>query len=142
MITNEILEKIDENIREIIIELNNKGYKTVFCCGGHNDELYTEIYIVIKRNEHVDNVINNIEPPDGFYIKIEDGQEVYSNLMDTLEDGDDWLYKYNPEFFHRILIKTTPDICFKMRHNQEYIDLKILELQEWVNNLPDLNSIK
>lgn len=141
MISNEILEKIDENIREIIIELNNKGYETMFSCGGHVGELYTEIYIVIKRNETIDSVIINIEPPDGFYINLENGQEVYSNLMKNLYD-DEWLKSLTPEYFHRVLIKTTPDVCFKMRHNQDFIDLKISDLYEWVNNLPDLNSIK
>lgn len=113
----------------------------MFSCGGHIGEPYAEIYIVIKRNETIDNVVSNIEPPNGFYIKLEDGEEVYSNLMKHLYE-DEWLNSLTPEYFHRVLIKTTSDVCFKLKNDQKYIDLKISELQEWVNNLPDLNSIK
>lgn len=137
MLNDEILKNIDPNIREIIIELNNKGYETMFCCGGHTNEIYTEIYVVIKRNENIDRVINNIEPPDGFYINLENGEEIYSKLIKDLYDVE-WLRSLTPEYFHRVLIKTTPDICFKMRHDQDFIDLKISELYKWVNSLPNV----
>ena len=40
--------EIDDSIADIIISLNKKGYRTVFCCGGH-DRVPDDIYISFNR---------------------------------------------------------------------------------------------
>ncbi len=51
--------EIDDNIFDIIVMLNKKGYHTKYCCGGH-DRLSDEVYIVFdKWNSH--NIINKLD---------------------------------------------------------------------------------
>jgi hypothetical protein len=46
--------RIDENMIPIILELNNKGYETEFCCSGHH---YEQPDLYIKFGEGVIDVI-------------------------------------------------------------------------------------
>ena len=39
------LRPIDHNMIYILNRLNNKGYKTRFCCGGHTEKKFIYIYI-------------------------------------------------------------------------------------------------
>lgn len=51
--------EIDDNIFDIIVMLNKKGYHTRYCCGGH-DRLLDEVYIVFdKWNSH--DIINRLD---------------------------------------------------------------------------------
>lgn len=40
--------EIDDSISDIIISLNKKGYRTLFCCGGH-DRVPDDIYISFNK---------------------------------------------------------------------------------------------
>lgn len=44
--------QIDKEIMDIIIELNNKGYKTVGCCQGHWNDLYNGYWATYIYFEH------------------------------------------------------------------------------------------
>lgn len=62
--------EIDDNIFDIIVMLNKKGYHTKYCCGGH-DRLLDEVYIVFdKWNSH--DIINklNVKKDIGIYWKL------------------------------------------------------------------------
>lgn len=50
---------IDKNIQEHIRILNEKGYKTMYCCEGHG--VSTNTYIAFAMN-----YFSNINAPDGF----------------------------------------------------------------------------
>lgn len=50
---------IDDNIAEEIVILNDKGYITTACCGGHLDKDIHLITVVFDKNY-------NLEPPKGF----------------------------------------------------------------------------
>ena len=41
--------ELDYNMVTIIKTLNLKGFRTEFCCGGHPDKQFTEIYIQFKE---------------------------------------------------------------------------------------------
>lgn len=50
---------IDDTIAEEVAMLNDKGYKTMACCGGHLDQDIHLITIVFDKNY-------NLEAPKGF----------------------------------------------------------------------------
>lgn len=50
---------IDDTIAEEIVMLNDKGYTTMACCGGHLEENIHLITVVFDKNY-------NLEPPKGF----------------------------------------------------------------------------
>lgn len=53
---------IDKNIQEHIRILNEKGYRTMYCCEGHGTGSNTYIYFTMHY-------FNDIEPPKGFEYK-------------------------------------------------------------------------
>ncbi|MGD9678331.1 MAG: hypothetical protein AB7V16_08310 [Vulcanibacillus sp.] len=59
-LNNENVE-IDDNIVDEIIILNNKGYTTFACCGGHVDRECYLIDVVFKEPYGL-----KLEPPNGF----------------------------------------------------------------------------
>ncbi len=62
------LIRIDKDIQKHIRILNQKGYKTIFCCSGHAEEYakynFTDLYISFLLTSE-----NFITLPEGFYIK-------------------------------------------------------------------------
>lgn len=52
-------EEIDNNMLDIIVALNKKGYRTSFCCGGHEDSSVLDLNIVFQKNY-------NLSLPEGF----------------------------------------------------------------------------
>ena len=51
--------EIDDNIFDIIVMLNKKGYHTRYCCGGH-DRLLDEVYIMFSKWDSHD-IINKLD---------------------------------------------------------------------------------
>ena len=51
--------EIDDNISDIIVMLNKKGYHTRYCCGGH-DGLLDEVYIMFSKWDSHD-IINKLD---------------------------------------------------------------------------------
>ena len=51
--------EIDDNIFDIIVMLNKKGYHTRYCCGGH-DRLLDEVYIMFSKWDSHD-IINRLD---------------------------------------------------------------------------------
>ena len=51
--------EIDDNISDIIVMLNKKGYHTRYCCGGH-DRLLDEVYIMFSKWDSHD-IINKLD---------------------------------------------------------------------------------
>jgi hypothetical protein len=47
---NKKIELIDDNLIDILKNLNKKGYKTKFSCGGHINRKYVYIYILFCKN--------------------------------------------------------------------------------------------
>ena len=52
---NDDIFEVDEAIAESIVLLNKKGYKTLFCCSGHNDK---EIHKFKTTNENFNEMKN------------------------------------------------------------------------------------
>lgn len=137
-----ILETIDSNMRDIILELNRKGYETMFSCGGHLGVEYTEIYVVIKRNPTLDIILESIDTsifsclPEGFIVEIQDGDDTYNTLKKFA--NPEWVEQFEPDFFHRFTIRTSSEVSEMMFNNQEVIDTKIKDLRDFIKILPSL----
>lgn len=58
------LVEIDENIIMPIKILNEKGYKTAYCCAGHVESLYCGGYIAFNRMMGLQ--LKDITPPKGW----------------------------------------------------------------------------
>lgn len=128
---------LDDNIIDTIMELNTKGYTTMFSCGGHVGDENTEIYIVIKRTKEIDNILEEkIIPilPDGFIIQVQDGEKTYDEFKNSSDN--DWINEFTPDFFHRITIRTNRDISMQMVNNQNIIDEYNDKLYNFVKLLP------
>lgn len=69
---NNIVE-IDDLIAETILELNKKGYNTIFSCSGHSDK---RVYSSSAPIEYKDDVIN-----EGYAIYGEDDKNVYYSML-------------------------------------------------------------
>lgn len=59
-----LYENIDDDIVDDIILLNKKGYKTLYCCQGHKEKGFFDMYVMFKAplNKH-------IKPPKDFRIE-------------------------------------------------------------------------
>ena len=53
--------ELDYNMIYIIKTLNIKGFITVFCCGGHSEKQFTEIYIQFKNNFYFNSIPENFK---------------------------------------------------------------------------------
>lgn len=91
---NEIF-KVDDLFTDIIIKLNNKGYKTVFCCSGHYYD--NNSYITFEDDYNFISL-----PPNYYYdsdtlsirIRIQQSNSKYENLMEILKNAkqvEDWV---------------------------------------------------
>lgn len=62
---NAFLVEIDDNIYPAVKKLNELGYKTKFCCGGHTDKYTFDVqaYIYFDNNQ-TDKIFNSL--PDGW----------------------------------------------------------------------------
>ena len=71
--------EIDEEMIPIISILLDKGYLTMYCCQGHiAEDLYTQIYIMIRGNLEFNNLIN-YAPPEGYTLKNFTSHDVINN---------------------------------------------------------------
>ncbi len=58
-----ILELIDYNMIYVLSQLNKKGYKTKFSCGGHIEKKFIHIYITFKDSYNFNKL------PEGYQYK-------------------------------------------------------------------------
>jgi len=142
---NREMFEIDENMIPIIIKLNDKGFKTKFCCSGH---VFEPLDIYVKFD---DNLINNIN----MYIRL--------NLMPKLPEffmieGDSIRLKkrglVNNEFkyftvgkYNEYMIKSFDEII-DISDTQVYINKInymndcIQSLYNWIDEIWDISKYK
>jgi len=88
---------VDALMAPIILELNRKGYKTIYSCQGHFDkDIYdgedgekysgvTSTYVIFEAGPHLDRYINNLlDIPRQFEVRIDNG-ELADNRSEELE---------------------------------------------------------
>ena len=115
--------EIDENIAEIISILNKKGYRTMFCCGGH-------IYVENIRQGYVPNL----------YISFNKYNSVLSNI-DFVKLGANWSWtKSNATL--RYFMKEAKQYKGKIITQSDIEDMQVILnnqvniLKEYVKKLP------
>lgn len=74
---------IDDNIADDIVMLNEKGYTTIACCGGHSDREVYMMSIVFDK-------IYAFELPKGF--KLDKHRNIWFNYPQSTKKRED---KYN-----------------------------------------------
>ena len=105
----------DKRIASSIALLNKKGYKTLASCSGHyrlewNDQKDTSTYILFDKIYEFKYI------PNSFIKEDRDNKTVIESLTNLIENG-------------------------KLRDRFEFereLDIKLKELNDWVNNLPSI----
>ena len=100
----------DDDIAYAIIKLNQKGYKTEFCCSGHEDDLYP--YILFDRWTSI--MLNNSHPKNW--------------IVDNNEDSS---YQYRTLSIRRRFTAEELDTMT----DKQLIEKAMNELAEWVDKL-------
>ena len=109
--------EIDDNIYPAIKKLNLLGYKTKFCCEGHNDEYGIQAYIVFdcnKDNKMFDSL------PEGWYYESYNYKKVKH-------------YKYN--IIRSIVPSKRTFETMNDKQRQDIIDTNIFNLIQWCDKL-------
>lgn len=106
----------DDKIAPYIIELNEKGYRTDFCCSGHSDksELDTEPYISFLR------VPSNI---------------IYKGLNGS-KSPSNWTCEYEEN--HLVIRRHYTKEELSIFTIDQMISISMQELKHWVKNLKPL----
>ena len=128
--------EIDDEISDIICNLNRKGYKTMYCCGGHIDPEWIllgcvpRIYIMFSGNYFSYDEANNIGER-WKYIK-------YNHVIEcSIKEAIEYKIFYGKTEY------------LKKKYNQPLTEEVIAELEgrleyernllsRWVDNLPDI----
>lgn len=76
--------EIDEVIAPLILELNVRGYKTLFCCSGHPFDACNEVFTATE--EGAEGIVNVVSVE-----KVEDGLFPY-RVVTTLRDDDFYIF--------------------------------------------------
>ena len=114
---------IDEEMIPIISTLLDKGYFTMYCCQGHIPEnLYAQIYIMIRGNLEFNNLIN-YAPPEGYTLKNFTSHDVINNKTITID----------AVMIERIVNYEENSYSERMKMLME----ERLKLLKWVEDLPE-----
>ncbi len=70
-----LIAEIDDDLVEVIIELNKRGYITKMCCQGHPRDLYINTFIAFYDEESFPT-----QTPKGFKRGTEHGEFVFTKL--------------------------------------------------------------
>ncbi len=105
--------EVDEKIAPHIKKLNNKGYVTEFSCSGHPERSIFG-YIVFDVCTSIDIEDNNIGSPHGWFYCDEHDDKRCAIYMEDLEEDN----------YKSVVI------------TDEYIDLKLELLDQWIDSLP------
>lgn len=120
--------ELDDKIALSVLQLNQKGYITEFCCQGHPDGAY----ILFDRNTSLilDNLLkNNIRK----YGKI-----VYNCPNNWVVDrGENNNYIYYKSF---VIRRRFTDEEFLTNTDEQLTDMVVKELSEWINSLPQRDN--
>ena len=121
--------ELDDNIAFTIIKLNRKGYRTTFCCEGHPNGAY------ISFDRCTSMILDNFLPNN---IKLF-GKVRYNCpnnwIIDRWENYPDMFYK---DFSIR---RRFTNEEYLMNNDEQLTNMIITELNEWVDSLPERNSI-
>jgi hypothetical protein len=135
---NDEFVEIDDQIVCAIIELNQKGYKTLFCCSGHNDKESSSAYIMFAKS-----FIEKYGMPVGWDI------DNKSLLSDPIR-----IKKFDKTFINRCkrtirfdlgdFVETKKGRVWrqmkKSKEKQAAIDNAMKSLRDWVEGLPKISK--
>ena len=120
--------ELDDKIALSVLQLNQKGYITEFCCQGHPDGAY----VLFDRCTSLilDNLLrNNIKK----YGKI-----LYNcpnNWIIDRDENDNYIY-----YKSFVIRRRFTDEEFLTNTDEQLTDMAMKELSEWVNSLPQRDN--
>jgi hypothetical protein len=153
---------VDSLMAPIILDLNRKGYKTLYSCQGHFDkniyngeggEKYsgvTATYIVFEAGPHLDRYINNLlSIPRQFEVRIDNGK-----LADSRDEELEKTYGVHRDKGSNKRISIYSSMPYIYTDDMEMIDYDkidpemfnrynradLMMLGSWVRGLPDLTK--
>lgn len=83
--------EIDDNMVDIIIEMNRKGYITKHCCGGHLMYSDNDVYIVFKNYD------KELNKPFGFKYRYKKGVHHVINCFSMSIDYENYVEELEKE---------------------------------------------
>ena len=153
---------VDTLMAPIILELNKKGYKTLFCCQGHLDkdvyngeggEKYSGVtctYIIFEAGPHLDRYIKNLlNVPRQFEVRIDNG-----GLADSMSEELERTYGIHRDMVFNKRVAIYSSMPYIYSDDMEGVDYDkidpemfnrynradLMMLAAWVGGLPDLNN--
>ncbi len=137
--------ELDDEIYPIIKVLWDKGYKTKYCCAGHNEVCYIEYYGEEPKKIHdlyknyqkiqiyicFDGTYEFADKPEGFDIY---DAELFQNLNTKTKSTGDVMVECIINIFDKNnVMKSSKEIDYQLHYYQN-------ELLKWANNLPNINE--
>ena len=119
----------DDRIAKLIVDLNNKGYTTTFCCEGHP----YGAYILFDRSTAMSLEHQKYNHPNNWIITRANGESYIGPFNEIINDNE-LFYKW----FQITRIFTQEEILTMT--DEQLSDMVTKELSDWVEYLPDINK--
>jgi hypothetical protein len=116
--------ELDDSIGMLILELNQKGYVTTFCCGGHPNGAYIAFdrWTSIMLDMEIFGGLKN------------HGLTVSNHPNNWIVDRDEFCDLYYKQF---IIRRKFTDEEYLTNTDEQLTNMVVQELYEWVDMLPD-----
>lgn len=108
------LAEIDEMMLPVIEILNQKGYRTGYCCSGHYKDFVVQQYILFESFVNLEDFVNK---PDMFYM-------------------------YTEKDFGRVILELKQEYIDGINKVQQIVNIhkSIIQLIEWADSLPNIKD--